>query len=140
MLPDPRRISDTASWVAKASQDIRYAEIDLAAQPAAPEDAVFHCQQAIEKTLKAFLVWHDEPFQRTHDLGRLGKQAVQIDPTLEPLVEGIVDLTKYAWLFRYPGDPVGPTAEEASDALGRARRVLAEVLARVPDDAHPSSA
>jgi hypothetical protein len=44
-------------------------------------------------------------------LGRLGKQAVQIDPTLEPLVEGIVDLTKYAWLLRYPGDPVGPTAE-----------------------------
>lgn len=76
MQPDPQRRADTQSWLRKASSDLRYAEIDLAARPAAPEDAVFHCQQAVEKALKAFLVWHDEPFQKTHDLGKLGNQAV----------------------------------------------------------------
>ena len=48
MEPDPRRLADTASWLRKASNDLRYAGIDLAAEPAAPEDAVFHCQQAVE--------------------------------------------------------------------------------------------
>jgi len=33
------------------------------------EDALFHCQQAVEKALKGFLTWHDRPFEKTHDLG-----------------------------------------------------------------------
>jgi HEPN domain-containing protein len=48
---------------------------------------LFHCQQAAEKALKGFLAWHDQPFPKTHDLGKLGKQAVEVDPTLEPLIE-----------------------------------------------------
>jgi HEPN domain-containing protein len=59
MPPDPQRLADTAPWLRKASNDLRYAAIDLAADPSAPEDAVFHCQQAVEKALKAFLVWRD---------------------------------------------------------------------------------
>src|SRR3954468_18583613 len=114
MPPDPQRREDTEAWLRKASNDLRYAGIDLAADPPATEDAVFHCQQAVEKALKALLVWHDLPFAKTHDLGSLGSQAVQLDPTLEPLVERIVDLSKYAWMFRYPGDPVEPTGDEAS--------------------------
>jgi HEPN domain-containing protein len=137
MQPDPRRSADTASWLRKASSDLRCAEIDLVAQPAVPEDAVFHCQQAIEKALKAFLVWHDVPFQKTHDLGKLGKQAVEFDTTLDPLVEQVVDLTKYAWVFRYPGDPAVPTAEEAAEALFRARRTVEEITTRLPSDVHP---
>ena len=27
-------------------------------------DATFHCQQAVEKALKAFLIWHDRPFRK----------------------------------------------------------------------------
>jgi len=72
------------------------------AEPPAPEDALFHCQQAAEKALKGFLVWHDQPFPKTHDLGRLGKQAVELDPTLEPLIDEVVEFAKYAWMFRYP--------------------------------------
>ena len=113
--------------------DLRYAAIDLSATPSAPEDAVFHCQQAVEKALKAFLAWRDEPLQKTHDLGKLGNKAVQLDPSMERIVEEIVDLTKYAWLFRYPGDPVEPTAEEAADVLRRAREAVEEIIARLPD-------
>ena len=64
MQPDSRRLADTASWLRKASNDLRYAGIDLAAEPAASEDAVFHCQQAVEKALKAFLVWSDGHFPK----------------------------------------------------------------------------
>jgi HEPN domain-containing protein len=133
MQPDPQRLADAESWLRKASNDLRYAEIDLAAAPAAPEDAVFHCQQAVEKVFKAFLVWSDVPFPKTHDLGKLGNQAVQIDPSLELLVDRIVDLSKYAWLFRYPGDPIEPSHEEAQEVLSRTIAVVAEVKARIVD-------
>ena len=133
MPPDPRRRADTDSWLRKANNDIRCAEIDLAAIPPASEDAVFHSQQAVEKALKAFLVWHDEPFQKTHDLGKLGNQVVGIEPALESLIERIVDLTKYAWLFRYPGDPAEPAVEEAAEALRRAREVVEDLAARLSE-------
>jgi HEPN domain-containing protein len=63
-------MADTRAWLARARDDIRGADIDLAAAPPLLGDAAFHCQQAVEKALKAFLTWHDRPFRKTHDLGR----------------------------------------------------------------------
>ena len=57
---------------------------------------------------------------------------MKIDPTLDALVEQIVDLSKYAWLFRYPGDPVEPTSAEAAAILLRARTVVDHLAARAP--------
>jgi HEPN domain-containing protein len=65
---------------------LRGAEIDLAADPPLLDDPMFHCQQAAEKALKAYLTWHDRPFRRTHDLVELGNQCVEIDHTLDPLL------------------------------------------------------
>jgi HEPN domain-containing protein len=131
MPPDPQRLADTEAWFTKVRSDLRCAAIDLAAEPPATEDAVFHCQQAVEKALKAFLVWHDVPFAKTHDLGKLGQQAAQLDPALDQLVEGIVELSKYAWMFRYPGDPVTPTHEEARDVLARATSAAEAIHTRI---------
>jgi HEPN domain len=66
-----------------------------------------------------------------NDLGRLGNQAAQLDPSLEPLVDRIVDLSKYAWMFRYPGDPIEPSTEEAREVLDRAKAVVDEVRGRI---------
>jgi HEPN domain-containing protein len=133
MQPDSRRHADTLSWFRKTYNDLRYADIDLAASPPAPEDALFHCQQAAEKALKGFLVWHDQPFPKTHDLGKLGSQVIRLDPALDALIEQIVELTKYAWMFRYPGDAVAPEVAEAQDALLRTRRLVEALLSRLPD-------
>ncbi len=131
MRPDPERLADTESWLRKAANDLRCARIDLEATPPATEDAVFHCQQAVEKALKGFLVCYDAPFAKTHDLGKLGTSAVQLDATLEPLIDRIVDLSKYAWMFRYPGDPVAPTLSEAQEVLSRALLVVDELRNRI---------
>ena len=95
MQPDARRRGDTRSWFEKAQKDLRCAQIDLAADPPALEDALYHCQQAAEKSLKGFLVWHDQPFPKTHDLGRLGKQAVELDQTLEPPIDEVVEFRRH---------------------------------------------
>lgn len=56
MPPEEVRREDALAWFEKAHKDLRYAEIDLAAEPPACEDALYHFQQAAEKALKAFLV------------------------------------------------------------------------------------
>jgi HEPN domain-containing protein len=100
-------------------------------------DAAFHCQQAVEKALKALLTWHDRPFRKTHDLVELGAECVAIDPALEPDLRGTAPLTEYAWRYRYPGEPSEPEESEVRQALDRARALVALVVGRVPAEARP---
>lgn len=131
------RAADTRAWLARARDDLRGAEIDLAASPPLLGDAAFHCQQAVEKALKAFLTWHDQPFRKTHDLVELGAECVTLDATLELHLRVTAPLTEYAWRYRYPGEPSEPEELEVRQALDRARAVVALVLGRVPAEAHP---
>ncbi|MBU2601027.1 MAG: HEPN domain-containing protein [Actinobacteria bacterium] len=48
---DPARAGEAYAWLAKAAQDLRAADVDLAAVPPLAEDAAFHAQQAAEKSL-----------------------------------------------------------------------------------------
>ena len=134
MQPDARRRADTLSWFERAHKDLRCAQIDLAADPPACEDALYHCQQAAEKALKGFLVWHDQPFPKTHDLGKLGKQAVDLDQTLDIFIDEVVEFTKYAWMFRYPGDIEEPSVAEAVAALHRAMAFVEAMTIRLPKE------
>jgi HEPN domain-containing protein len=132
MPPDPVRLADTRAWLGRAETDLRSARADLAAAPPILGDALFHCQQAVEKALKAFLTWHDTPFRKTHDLGELGSQCLRIDSSLEPLLRPAAPLTEYAWRFRYPGEPVEPSRGETDAALRLAETIVAAVTERIP--------
>lgn len=55
MQPDPIRAQDTKPWLVRASGDLRVVETLIKLKPPVYEFALFHCQQAIEKSLKAFL-------------------------------------------------------------------------------------
>jgi HEPN domain-containing protein len=134
MPHDPQRVADTRAWLRRAQGDLRAAEIDLAAQPALLGDAAFHCQQATEKSLKAFLTWHDQPFRRTHDLAELGQECVSLDVSLESVCRRAEALTTYAWVFRYPGDVEEPTPEEVEETLALAQEVHEAVVARVSSE------
>lgn len=70
MAHDPVKIEETRSWFRKAGDDLRAASVDVEAEPPLLEDALFHCQQAVEKAMKGFLAWHDQPFGKTHSLTR----------------------------------------------------------------------
>jgi HEPN domain-containing protein len=105
---------------------------DRVAAPPLAGDAVFHCQQAVEKAFKAFLTWHDHPCRKTHNLEELGEACLRFDESLRPLVDRAVPLTEYAWRFRYPGDPGEPSLVEVGDALAVAREAYEQVVARLP--------
>lgn len=134
---DPARIQEARAWIAKAAQDLRVAEHELTVEPPFVEDVLFHCQQTAEKSLKAFLAWHDRPVRKTHDLVELGQACAEIDESLEPLLRRAAPLTEYAWKFRYPGGEGEPAVEEARDALDLAREVHRSVLDRLPEEVRP---
>jgi HEPN domain-containing protein len=137
MQPDPARTEDTRAWLAKASMDLRAAQHDFGASPPLYEVVLFHCQQAAEKSLKAFLAWHDHPFRKTHSLEELGRPCCEIDSSLTDVITRALPLTEYAWKFRYPGEPDTPTRDEAEVAMALAREVYGAIATRLPGSVHP---
>jgi HEPN domain-containing protein len=137
MPHDPARVAEVRAWLVRAAEDLRAADHELTASPPILGDLFFHCQQATEKLFKAFLVWHDVVFRKTHNLEELGEQCLAIDPTLREVVDRAVPLTEYAWRFRYPGEPDAPTDDEARDALASARAVREAITTRLPSEIEP---
>ncbi len=136
MLPKAKT-KEVLNWFIRAKRDLTIANMNLANNPPITDDAVFHCQQAVEKALKGFLVLHDRPFKKTHIIGDLSPDVLRIAPTLEPLLKQATELTPYATMFRYPGELDLPSLEDSSDALVIAQRVFDAIICQVPAEALP---
>lgn len=133
----PDKAATVRGWLSKATNDLRGARIDLEADPPLIEDALFHCQQAAEKSLKALLTSHDNPFKKTHDLDELGSACLALDAGLSESLLSVSTLTVFAWEFRYPGDAQVPSMHEAREYLDIANRLYTAILARLPQACHP---
>jgi HEPN domain-containing protein len=130
MTPDQLRHEETRAWLDRARRDLRAARLLTAGD--ANAEALFHCQQAVEKALKAFLTFHERTFRKTHDLGDLTPECLAIDDSLQSAVSQAEGLTQYAWRFRYPGMPYEPDPTKAQDGLQKAEAVVLEVERRLP--------
>jgi HEPN domain-containing protein len=117
--------------------DLRSARVDLDASPPIVGDALFHCQQAVEKSIKPLLTWHDQPFRKTHDLADLDARLATLEPEMERVLKDAAPLTEYAWKFRYPGEVSEPPEAEAHAAVDLARLVFEGVEIRLPVEARP---
>jgi len=98
-------------WRAKAQSDQTAIEI-LMSSKQYPADAVcFHCQQFVEKLLKAILTKHGIESPKTHDLRRLIQLAEPFVPELSGLSDASDALTIHGVESRYPDDwrQIGPT-------------------------------
>jgi HEPN domain-containing protein len=119
-------------WLQKAQNDLLNIQNNLKAE-AIPWDTVcFHAQQAVEKTLKAFLVFHGRAIVKIHDLVPLLVSCAGIEPALTVLEEDCQRLTYYAVGGRYPDDLYEPDEEDGRRMIEAAARVRAAVLARFP--------
>jgi HEPN domain-containing protein len=126
-------------WLRRAERDLRSARALAAQADPLLDTAIYHCQQAAEKSLKGWLQAHDIPFAKTHDLVELVKLASDKDRSFDALERAAEILTPYATAFRYPGgtfEPL-PTNEEFDEALRQAERVCAFVLERLPKEVRP---
>ncbi|HUS73519.1 MAG TPA: HEPN domain-containing protein [Sedimentisphaerales bacterium] len=91
-------------WRAKARSDWTAVEILMASERCPAETVCFHCQQFVEKLLKAFLTSHGIETPKTHDLRRLIQLAEPFAPELSRLSDASDTLTIHGVETRYPGD------------------------------------
>ena len=130
---DPILLCNTREWLRRTKEDLDAAALVLTVPSPLVRTALFHCQQAVEKAMKAFLTWHDAAFREVHNLEELGESCVRLDSTLASAVTRVTVLTKYAVRFRYPGAPYEPNVEEAQESIGLAREFVDTVLAKLPE-------
>ena len=75
--------------------------------------ACFHCQQAVEKFLKAYLIYKKADFPRIHQLDLLRTLCIQQEQRFTEFEVG--DFENYAVRNRYPHDSLLPTLQETKD-------------------------
>lgn len=122
-------------WVLKAESDLATARRMLASE--GPFDtACFHCQQAIEKFLKAFLAFRGQQIPRTHDLEELAELCSLLDETLKWEGLNLEEVTDYAVAVRYDLE-FWPERDVAQETLKKAEKVKEEILLRLPPEARP---
>lgn len=118
-------------WLTKANNDLKVAEneIKLPADDRVTEAICFHCQQAVEKFLKAYLITRKVEFSKTHNLEFLLELCAKEDESFKSLALG--NLSYYAVEVIYPDEFYTPTEEEAKEAIEIAKIVKAFVLKKI---------
>jgi len=126
-------------WLLRALHDLMGARTLAQRNPVIMDVAIYHCQQAAEKAVKAFLVFNDQDPSRTHDVDRLLVQAAASNPAFAASRPAGRRLTPYATLYRYPSGGMDPTLEQLKEALDDAALIYNQVLACLPLENHPGS-
>ena len=117
------------SWLEKANNDLASAQRLLDIKPMILDNACFHCQQAIEKYLKAFLTYHGKETERTHNIIFLLSQAADFDPVFASI--DAMNINAYAVQARYPDFTMIPDEDEAKGYYQLAIHIKALVLERI---------
>lgn len=111
------------NWMLKAESDYN-AAADLLSVNSSSTDAIcFHCQQSVEKYLKALLIFNNINFERVHDLILLIELLVDKYPNIEIFKMDMAVLNVYAVEIRYPDDYYMPSIEESRHALAVAGKI-----------------
>ncbi len=119
----------TVEWIEKADNDLAAAQGLLKIKPLLTDQVCFHCQQAIEKYLKARLHHLGLPVEKTHNIEKLLDQLIATDKTLRSLRRGADTLTRFAVDYRYPG--LKTTPRQAQAAFEKAKLFRSEIRKRL---------
>jgi HEPN domain-containing protein len=118
--------TETEDWV-------RFAEADFKAAAALSRSRAknisniigFHCQQCVEKYLKARLEEEHLPVPKVHSLTALLGLVLPKEPLWASFTPSLLLLNNYAVKFRYPGHLA--TRADARAALKACRSIRAEI-------------
>ena len=115
-----------ASWVRLAKRDIGSAGLLVVVDP---DNALYLCQQAVEKALKAHVQQRTgEPTPKTHHLLRLAELAGLGEKIVTERLDLIRRIGPAATLSRYPLTPEGDLSEADPDEAGATVRECQEAV------------
>ena len=101
----------------KADSDLKDAKILYNNNESSTEGICFHCQQAIEKYLKCYLIYNNNKIKKTHNISELLGCCKKIDKSFNNLEKlNIDDMTNYAVVIRYTDD-IELDKEDAKEAI-----------------------
>lgn len=110
-----------ANWLRKADHDLGTAK--AAAEKLYYDTGCYHCQQAVEKSIKAYVIYKNRDFARTHDLEKLCNDAAIIDGRWNDHLIAVSSLTQFNVIGRYPTDEEDPTLADFDAALKTAEMI-----------------
>ncbi len=125
-------MDEIKKWILKADNDLKAAESLLRDNSQITDVVCFHSQQAVEKYLKAYLVYRSVDFKKTYDIAELLALCMAQDKEFEVLKDKeIIKLTVYATEIRYPEYFYIPPVEEAEEAVKKAKFVREFVMGKI---------
>ena len=114
----------TNKWVERAKKDMVVARsLFYDFHPKQLEICCYQCQQAVEKILKAYLIFKNVAFPFIHDLKKLCLLCADFDDRFDAYIDDCADLTPYATQSRYP-DNDDVEESETELAVEKAERIL----------------
>jgi HEPN domain-containing protein len=89
-------------WVRFSKNDLETAEYLLGMRPLPLEIICYHCQQSVEKILKAYLLCGKADMPKTHDLNLLRNLCAAEEPAFSEIEAPCARLNPYGVQPRYP--------------------------------------
>jgi HEPN domain-containing protein len=131
---DDEKIKEIQLWLIKSQHDLGSASRLMEGDEPYLDTAVYHCQQTVEKAIKAYLIYQDVVFEKTHNLVVLLFACTPFEPRFRQWKEVAEMLSPYAAEFRYPREIMEPEEDEAEQALISAKAFVDFIIKLLPDE------
>jgi len=123
-MTDRKPPSDPQEWLNRARSNLKRAKADFRLEDVYLEDLCFDAQQAVEKAIKAILIFRKVEFPYIHDLARLLTILEESGLKIPDNIKRAETLTPFAVMTRYPAvfEPV--TEKQYKEAVELAANLL----------------
>ncbi|MDR0935391.1 MAG: HEPN domain-containing protein [Oscillospiraceae bacterium] len=120
-------------WLIKVDDDIFTAvHMFEDVYPKKLEICCFHCQQAVEKILKGYLIYNGIEPPKIHDLLKLCLMCIEKDAAFNVYLNDCKRITLYVTRTCYP-EGTGVTEYETKTAIKNTKAIINFTLERIPE-------
>ena len=116
-------------WLHKANENLLVVNRLMKYEIIAKSSICFHCQQASEKFLKAFLIYNKKELIKTHNIDYLLSECSKVDKDFKDIDPK--NLTDFSVEIRYPGDFYEPNEKETIEYSGIAAQIKKIVESKI---------
>ncbi len=118
-------------WFEKSNKDLKGAEI-LFEHDGDFGLVCFHCQQAIEKYLKGYLIYKTGVLQDGHNLVKLCKKASEFSQVFKEYLKECAFVNTFYIETRYPADdPLIASKEDVEECLDIVHRIIETIESQI---------
>ena len=114
---------EVEEWIKYGNMDFESASYLLNMKPLPYEIICYHCQQAVEKYIKAYIVSCDEELTKIHDLIELNKICKKYNVKFEAIDKMCSELNNYSVIIRYPFHTLDLEETDVKKALKYANEI-----------------